>query len=494
MSPEPALSLQLENSFARDLPALAVSWQAAVWPDPEVVVINDALAAELGLDAHWLRTPAGLALLTGAQVPGTTPVAQAYAGHQFGGYSPRLGDGRALLLGELTDTAGRRRDLALKGSGATPFSRGGDGKAALGPMLREYLVSEAMHAAGVPTTRALAVLSTGERILREDGALPGAVLVRVAASHLRVGSFQYAAARAAQEPKLLRALADYAIARHHPDAAAAQNPYLALLDAVLAAQATLVAQWMGLGFVHGVLNTDNVTISGETIDYGPCAFMEAYDPACVFSSIDHGGRYAYGNQPEITLWNLTRFAEALLPLIEADTEAAVTVATAVLDTYVARFEAAWLAVMAAKLGLLTVERSDPLPRGLLALMQAGHIDWTTGFRSLSALARGDGAPARDLYLDREAFDAWASQWLARLADLPGGPGTAAARMDAVNPVYIPRNHLVEAALAAAGKGELAPTRELLAVLADPFTERPGLTSYAEGAPVDFGAYRTFCGT
>ncbi|MGQ0630421.1 MAG: protein adenylyltransferase SelO [Sporichthyaceae bacterium] len=494
MSHESTLDLKLDNSFARELPGLATAWQAAVFPDPQIVLVNDPLAVELGLDPNQLRTQDGLGLLTGAQVPaGATPVAQAYAGHQFGGYSPRLGDGRALLLGELTDVAGRRRDLALKGSGATPFSRGGDGKATIGPMLREYLVSEGMHALGVPTTRALAVIATGDTVVREE-LLPGALLVRVAASHLRVGSFQYAAARSAQEPALLRELADYAITRHHPGAAAAENPYLGLLDAVIGVQADLLAQWMCLGFVHGVLNTDNVTISGETIDYGPCAFMEGYDPATVFSSIDHGGRYAYGNQPEITLWNLTRFAEALLPLLHAETADAVTAATTELDTFVTRFETAWLAGMAAKVGVPGLERADSLLHGLLALMQTERIDWTGGFRSLSALARGDAAAARDRYLDREAFDVWSVQWLRRLDVSPGGRATAIARMDAANPVYIPRNHLVEAALAAAGAGDLGPAQDLLAALREPFTERPGLEAYAEPDPGDSGAYRTFCGT
>src|SRR5680860_1187207 len=312
MSVAPTSSITLGNRFAGGLPELSVRWQAEEFADPRLLVLNELLAADLGLDPAWLREPEGVRLLVGSAVPdGATPVAQAYAGHQFGGYVPRLGDGRALLLGEVTDAEGRQRDLHLKGSGRTPFARGGDGLAAVGPMLREYVVSEAMHALGIPTTRSLAVVATGRPVRRET-LLPGAVLARVASSHLRVGSFQYA--RATGDVNLLLRLADHAISRHHPDAAQAEHPYLALFEAVVADQASLVAQWMLVGFVHGVMNTDNMTISGETIDYGPCAFMEAFDPATVYSSIDESGRYAYGNQPVVAEWNLARLAEALLPL------------------------------------------------------------------------------------------------------------------------------------------------------------------------------------
>ncbi len=498
MNPVAAPTLTLENTFAAALEGLFVPWQAAQFPAPGLLVLNDDLAAELGLDAAALRTPGGVALLTAANLPdGATPIAQAYAGHQFGGYSPRLGDGRALLLGELVDSNGHRRDLHLKGSGATPFSRGGDGKAAVGPMLREYVIGEAMHALGVPTTRALAVVATGEHIRREEGPLPGALLVRVAASHLRVGSFQYAAAQK-QDETLLRRLADYAIARHHPAASEAEQPYLALLDAVIAVQAQLVAHWMTLGFVHGVMNTDNVTISGETIDYGPCAFMEAYDPATVFSSIDHGGRYAYGNQPGITLWNLSRFAESLLSLIDADTDAAVKAATEVLDSFPERMQTAWLAGMRAKLGLPTtddaVETDLALIGDLLSLLLAGKVDWTSFWRALSDTARGDASSARDLFLAREDFDAWAQRWLTRLESRPGGAAGAADAMDRVNPLYIPRNHLVEAALEAATAGDLAPLHELIAVLGGPFTPQPGREAYADPAPAGGATYQTFCGT
>src|SRR6201995_4684140 len=304
---------------------MAVRWQAETFPDLRLLALNEPLATELGFDAAWLRTPDGMRFLVGNLVPGdAAPVAQAYAGHQFGGYVPRLGDGRALLLGELVGADGRIRDIHLKGSGATPFARGGDGLAAVGPMLREYVISESMHALGIPTTRSLAVVATGRTVYR-DSALPGAVLARVASSHLRVGSFQFAATTGG--PDLVRALADHAIARHYPSAAHADNPYLALFDAVIAAQASLIAKWMQVGFIHGVMNTDNMAISGETIDYGPCAFMDAFDPDTVFSSIDHGGRYAYGNQPAIAGWNLTRFAETLLPLLDADHDTAGRLAT-----------------------------------------------------------------------------------------------------------------------------------------------------------------------
>ncbi|MGY1743898.1 protein adenylyltransferase SelO [Blastococcus sp. SYSU D00695] len=488
MTTAPAPTVSLDDRFARELPELALPWQAAEAPDPRLLALNEPLATELGLDPAALRTEEGVRLLVGTAVPaGARPVAQAYAGHQFGGYSPRLGDGRALLLGELVDPQGRVHDLHLKGSGPTPFSRGGDGFAAVGPMLREYVVSEAMHALGVPTTRALAVVATGRPVYRET-ALPGAVLARVASSHLRVGSFQYA--RATGDTGLLRRLADAAIARHHPHAADAENPYLALYEAVVAAQASLVAQWMLLGFVHGVMNTDNTTISGETIDYGPCAFMEAVDPDTVYSSIDAGGRYRYGHQPLVLEWNLARFAEALLPLLAEEQERAVEVAVAALQGFRPRYSAAWTAGMRAKLGLpdgVDDAVVTALSDDLLALLRAGHVDHTSFFRALGAAARGDATPARDLFLDLAGFDAWAQRWRAT------GPDGAA--MDRVNPAYIPRNHLVEEALEAATGGDLGPFGRLLEAVGRPYEERPGLERYAAPAPADFGAaYRTFCGT
>ena len=463
-----APTISLDNRFATDLPELAISWQAQTPQAPTLLLLNEALAADLGLDPDWLRSPEGVGLLTGTRLPtAATPVAQVYAGHQFGGLQPRLGDGRALLLGEFADG----RDLHLKGSGRTPLARGGDGLAAVGPMVREYLISEGMHALGIPTTRSLAVVATGETVHRETP-LPGAVLARVAASHLRVGSFQYAAGTG--DLGVLRRLADHAITRHHPAAAAAENPYLALFDAVIAVQAELVARWMLVGFIHGVMNTDNVTISGETIDYGPCAFMDTFDPATVFSSIDSWGRYAYGNQPAITGWNLARFAETLLPLIHDDVEKAIEIATETLGGFAARYQQAWRAGMHAKLGL-PAGTDDALVDELPALLEEHKLDYTSFFRGL---ARGDVALG---------LMNWVPRWRAHHPDTDA--------MDRLNPLYIPRNHLVEEALAAATSGDLAPATRLLEVLGDPFTERPGLQRYAAPAAEDFAAsYRTFCGT
>jgi serine/tyrosine/threonine adenylyltransferase len=486
VSVAPAPTVSLGDRFARELPEMAVPWQADEAPAPQLLVLNEALARALGLDPDALRSPAGLGLLLGTDIPsGASPVAQAYAGHQFGGFVPRLGDGRALLLGEIAVDGGLR-DLHLKGSGRTPFARGGDGLAAVGPMLREYVVSEAMHALGIPTTRSLAVVATGRRVQREIP-LPGAVLARVASSHLRVGSFQYA--RNTGDVELLRRLAEHAISRHHPGAASADNPYLALFEGVVTAQASLIAQWMLVGFVHGVMNTDNMTISGETIDYGPCAFMEAFDPATVYSSIDHGGRYAYGNQPLVAEWNLARLAEALLPLIDDDQERAVALAVDALGAFRPQYDAAWSAGMRAKLGLpdgLADDVAASLVDELLVLLQKDHVDFTSFFRALGAAARGDAAPARNLFLDLAGFDGWADRWRALAPD--------ADAMDRVNPVHIPRNHLVEEALDAATAGDLGPLTSLLDAVSTPFVERPGLERYAAPAPQDFGAYRTFCGT
>ena len=480
-----------DNSYVRDLPGLYEPWRPAPAPAPRLLVLNEQLAAELGIDPDALRSPEGVAVLAGNAVPdGAEPVALAYAGHQFGAFVPRLGDGRALLLGEVLDAEGRRRDLHLKGSGRTPFARGGDGKAVVGPMLREHLVGEAMHALGIPTTRALAVVATGDEVARER-LLPGAVLTRVAASHIRVGTFQYAAARG--DVQLLHRLADHAIARHHPQVAEADHPHLALLDRVVAVQASLVARWMLVGFIHGVMNTDNMTISGETIDYGPCAFMDTFDVGTVFSSIDRGGRYAYGNQPAIAQWNLARLAEAMLPLLAPDQDAAVAAATEVLETFAGRFGVAWRDGMRTKLALAGDEPEDgALIDDLLALLSAQRVDWTSFFRALAATAReggGDGGPARALFTEPIAFDTWADRWQARRTP------DAADAMDRVNPVYVARNHLVEEALDAAAAGDLALYERLLDALARPFDARPGLERYAEPAPESFGAgFRTFCGT
>jgi uncharacterized protein YdiU (UPF0061 family) len=488
--------VELDDSFARELTGLHAPWQATPVSDPSFVILNEAVAVEAGLDPEVLRSPAGLAVLAGNAAPeSVTTVAQAYAGHQFGGYSPRLGDGRALLLGEVVDRNGARRDLHLKGSGRTPFARGGDGRAALGPMLREYVMGEAMHALGIPTTRALAVVATGETILREvDGRVadvPGAVLARVASSHLRVGTFQYAAATG--DVDLLRRLTEYAIARHVPDAADADLPALALFDHVVTVQAELVAKWMAVGFIHGVMNTDNTTISGETIDYGPCAFMDAYDPATVFSSIDHGGRYAYGNQPAIITWNLARLAETLLPLVADDADLAIEQATAVLQTFPERFQRSWSAEMHAKLGLdLHGTGGDEVIAELLEMMGEQRVDYTSCLRSLASVVRRDPAPARSLFDAPDAFDSWAQRWLALVDDDRTAVGE---RMDAVNPIYIPRNHIVEEVLTAASWGDAQAFDDLLDAVTHPFEQRPGLERYAKPAPPDQSAgYQTFCGT
>jgi serine/tyrosine/threonine adenylyltransferase len=482
-----------DNSFVCEVEGLYVPWPAGSVAEPRLLALNEALAAELGVDPEALRADGGVDVLAGNVVPDSaSPVAQAYAGHQFGSYSPRLGDGRALLLGEVVDTHGDRRDLHLKGSGRTPFARGGDGKAVVGPMLREYVIGEAMHALGIPTSRALAVVATGEHVVRET-VLPGAVLARVAASHIRVGTFQYAAMNGG--PQLVRRLADYSIHRHHPHAAEAENRYLAFYENVVATQASLVAQWMLVGFIHGVMNTDNMAVSGETIDYGPCAFMDAFDPATVFSSIDHGGRYAYGNQPRIAQWNLARLAEALLPLIDEDTDTAVAAATDALQTFPERFQRYWGAGMRAKLGLTEADdTTDALIDDLLTLLHEQAVDYTSSFRALSASLCGDAAPTRALFAEPAAFETWAARWREQLAYESSDAVEVASAMDRVNPVYIPRNHKVEDALGAATAGNLEPFERLLDVLARPFQERSGLESYAASAPASWGSYRTFCGT
>ncbi|MDA9020398.1 YdiU family protein [Flavimaricola sp.] len=480
-----------DNTYARELDGFFVPWQGDAATAPRLVRLNDALAEDLGLDAAALNSPEGAAIFAGSQAPdGASPLAMAYAGHQFGGFSPQLGDGRAILLGEVIDKTGARRDIHLKGSGRTPFSRGGDGKAAIGPVLREYLVGEAMHAMDVPSTRALAAVLTGDMVLREQGPLPGAVLARVASSHLRVGTFEYFAAR--RETAKLGQLVDYALRRHYPDLAEAPNPALALFGAVRDRQARLIAKWMGLGFVHGVMNTDNMTISGETIDYGPCAFVDAYDPAAVFSSIDHQGRYAYHNQPVIAQWNLARLAEALLAVIDPDSDKAIALVVPELEAFMPAYTAAFNDVMRGKLGLIGAQDADPdLAQGLLDAMAKGAADFTRTFRQLAADLRDGGQRTKALFSDAAAFEAWVPQWHARLVD----PVAAAEAMDLVNPIYIPRNHLVEEALeAATTDADFGPFEQLLSVLNQPFTPRDGAERYALPAPAGFGPYTTFCGT
>ena len=476
---------RFDNSWLRDLPGTYVEQAPDVAPAPQILVFNHSLAAALGLDGAALAgTPGWFA--GGALPEGAAPVALAYAGHQFGGFSPQLGDGRAHLIGEHIAPDGQRWDVQLKGSGRTAFSRGGDGKAALGPMLREYVISDAMAALGVPTTRCLAVALTGEDVRRDSGRLPGAVVTRVAASHLRVGTFQFWAARGDHDT--LARVVDYAIARHDPDLVGQQGRVLAFFDRVVARQVRLVAAWMGLGFVHGVLNTDNVALSGETIDYGPCAFMESYAPGTVFSSIDQQGRYAYANQPLILTWNLAKLAESLLPLMGA-AEAAVAVLNDRLAGVADLYQAEWLAVMCRKLALDGAQDGDAdLASAFLAAMDGQGADWTLAFRRLADAAAGDPAPLRALFTDPTRLDHWLPQWRARLC------ADAATRLRAVNPLVIPRNHKVEEALQAAEQGDIAPFTALLAQVTDPYADRPGREAYALPAPTGFGDYVTFCGT
>ena len=481
------LEIPFDNSYAR-LPA---SFCQRVDPTPvaapRIVRVNHELATHLGLDPAHLDA----AILSGNRLPaGAEPIAMAYSGHQFGHFSPSLGDGRAILLGEIIGTDGQRYDIQLKGAGPTPFSRRGDGRAALGPVLREYLLGEAMHALGIPTTRALAAVTTGEPVYRET-ALPGAVLTRVAASHIRVGTFQFFAARGDTES--VRMLADYTIARHYP---ALAGNYRGLLDAVIARQADLVAQWLLVGFIHGVMNTDNVAISGETIDYGPCAFMDGYDPATVFSSIDEGGRYAYGRQPAIAHWNLARLAEALLSLLGPSQEAAIESATEALAGFAPSFEAAYQIGLRRKLGLETGQAADDeLAQDLLRRMQEAGADWTLTFRHLADAAEGTEAPARSAFNPAAAFDGWAERWKARLAQEPASPQERAATMRARNPIYIPRNHLVEAAIKAAVQSEdFRVFEELLGVITKPYEQRAGLERFAQPPRADERVLATFCGT
>lgn len=498
-----ATAFSFDNTYARDLDGLYVPWKAAEVAEPKLIKLNHALAEELGLNAKALDTPEGALIFSGNQLPpGTTAIAQAYAGHQFGGFSPQLGDGRALLLGEVIDKHGMRRDIAFKGSGRTPFSRGGDGKAALGPVLREYLIGEAMHALGIPTTRALAAVTTGETVRRERN-LPGAVLTRVAASHIRVGTFQFVTARG--DDVMLRKLADYVIARHYPELKDQADRYLGLLRAVCERQAELIAGWMNVGFIHGVMNTDNMTLSGETIDYGPCAFMDHYNPATVFSSIDEYGRYAYANQPPIANWNLARLAEALLPLLAIeqndDHDRAVEKAMEILEPFQGRYEQYWLRGMRQKLGLTRDEADDlALARDFLTGMEGQGVDFTQAFRRLADTAEAADASRegwlRKLYADDSALNAWLPRWRARQNAESVAPAQRAQAMRAVNPVYIPRNHRVEEALAAAvDLGDYAPFEKLLAVLQQPFKEKMEFAAYADPAPAHESAgYQTFCGT
>jgi uncharacterized protein YdiU (UPF0061 family) len=473
-----AAAIPFDNSYAR----LPGTMHVGVFPTPvsapKLIKVNEPLARELGIDPTGLTAE----MAVGNVLPlGATPIAQAYAGHQFGNFVPQLGDGRAILLGEVVDVNGRRRDIQLKGSGPTPFSRRGDGRAALGPVLREYLVSEAMHALGIPTTRALMAATTGERVYRED-VLPGAVLTRVAASHIRVGTFQFFAVR--QDFESLQALIEHVIARHYPELSNAENKALALLDAVMEAQASLVSRWVQVGFIHGVMNTDNSSISGETIDYGPCAFMDAYDPGTVFSSIDTHGRYAYGNQAPIAQWNLARLAETLLPFLHGDRDEAIRIATERIEAFPAIYTRHWLDGFRKKIGLASEEDGDlDLIQSLLDAMQMARADFTITFRRLS----NGGEP--------EGLSDWMPKWRERLTRDPQSPEQRQALMRSVNPAYIPRNHRVEAMIqAAVERGDYGPFEEMLRVLMRPYEEQPGAEVYAEAPGDTEKVYRTFCGT
>jgi uncharacterized protein YdiU (UPF0061 family) len=486
--------ISFDNSYAR-LPARFFARQApTAVAAPKLIALNEALAANLGLDPEMLASPSGVAFLSGnAMPPGSEPIAMAYAGHQFGKFVPQLGDGRAILLGEVVGRDGVRYDVQLKGAGQTPFSRNGDGRAALGPVLREYIVSEAMAALGIPTTRTLAAVTTGEDVQRET-ILPGAILTRVATSHIRIGTFQYLAAWG--DVKGVRELADYVIARHYPAAKKISKPYRALLDGVIERQANLVARWLLVGFIHGVMNTDNMAISGETIDYGPCAFLDAYNPAKAFSAIDAHGRYAYGNQPRIAHWNLSRLAETLLPLLADREEEAVSIAQDALGAFAVKFEAAYTAGLCRKLGLMQARPGDrDLGQDLLARMAANQADFTLTFRRLCDEAAGSAPRARDLFADPASFDEWAIRWGQRLSEEGGDASARSEAMRAVNPVFIPRNHRVEEVITAAvGDGDFALFRTLLTVLSHPYADQPGFEGYADPPRPDQIVKQTFCGT
>lgn len=481
---------QFDNSYARLPDSLFTRSIPVPVRGPALLVLNEPLAGDLGLDPARLRESAARVFTGNELPPGADPIAQAYAGHQFGHFT-NLGDGRAILLGEQLAADGRRFDIQLKGAGRTRYSRGGDGRAAEGPMLREYIISEGMHALGIPTTRSLAVAATGEWVMRESP-LPGSVLTRVAASHIRVGTFQFAAA--IEEPILLPALLDHAIARHAPDAAAADDPAVAFFEVVVERQAALVAKWMLVGFVHGVMNTDNMAVSGETIDYGPCAFLDVYERAAVFSSIDQQGRYAYGNQPAIAHWNLARLAESLLPVVRGDEEYAIAAVRTVLESFPERFERQHLAGARAKLGLSTEEPDDGRLFGeLLGLMGAARADFTATFARLSTSIEPGRLPV-DGVADSTAWHDWQRRWLARLARQPGGAESAVALMRRSNPLVIPRNHRVEEALAAAAAGDLSVCERLVAAIREPYEATEANAPYRDGPPPGCGPYRTFCGT
>jgi uncharacterized protein YdiU (UPF0061 family) len=491
-----ALAVSFDNSYAHLPERFYARLDPAPTAQPRLIKFNSALAAELGLEVSGVSADTLAQLFSGnLRLQGAEPLAMAYAGHQFGHFVPKLGDGRAILLGEVRDVAGVRRDIQLKGSGRTPYSRDGDGRAALGPVLREYVVSEAMHALGVPTTRSLAIVATGESVYRERR-LPGAILTRVAASHVRVGTFQFFAARG--DVEAIKQLADFVIDRHYPAIREAGAPYLALFRAVAQRQARLIAHWMHVGFIHGVMNTDNTAISGETIDFGPCAFMDAYDPAAVFSSIDTAGRYAYANQPHIAHWNLARFAETLLPLLNPILERAIELANEELLTFLPEFEQHWLSGMRRKLGLFTAEAEDAqLVRGLLGAMHRQQADFTLTFRKLCDAAGSQQCDAgvRALFANAAAYDEWATMWRSRLARESLPARVRGESMRRANPAFIPRNHRLEQAIHAAVEHEdFALFADLLRVLSRPYEGQEGFEAYAASPQAGERVLQTFCGT
>ena len=492
MTRHASMNILFDNTYAKLPERFFAKQEPARVPEPKLIRLNLGLAAKLSIDTDWLKSADGVAMLAGNAIPtGAEPIAQAYAGHQFGGFAPQLGDGRALLLGEVIDTEGVRYDLQLKGSGRTPFSRGGDGKSALGPVIREYIVSEAMAALGVPTTRALAAVATGEKVLRQEGLLQGGVFTRVAASHIRVGTFQYFLAR--NDVDALRLLADHVIARHYSDAAEAPNPYAALLESVAAGQADLIAQWMSLGFIHGVMNTDNTAISGETIDYGPCAFMDAFHPQCVFSSIDHGGRYAWGNQPDIGLWNVTRFAETLLPLLSEDPGEATRIAQAALSRYPERFGRQYIVRFRAKFGLPAEAPVEIIQEGF-NLLAAQEVDFTLFFRHLTGVAEGgDSETLFAMFSRREPFEAWFAKWRSA-AESAENPARRLADMRSANPTLIPRNHRVEQAIQSAYDGDFAPFHRLVNALTAPYADQAEYADLEAPPRPEEIVHQTFCGT
>jgi len=488
------LGIDFQNTFARDLEGLYKKGNSCKCPSAEVLLLNKSLSLELGIDLNRLQSKNALDIFSGNIKPeNSITLAQAYSGHQFGQFNPNLGDGRALLIGEAINQKGKLIDIQLKGAGQTPYSRRGDGKSALGPVLREYLISESMHVLGIPTTRALAAIKTGDQLER-DGLLPGGIMTRIASSHIRIGTFEYA--RFHKDNQLIKKLTDYSIARHFPDTANVENPYLAFFAAVCNQQALLIANWMSVGFIHGVMNTDNMTISGETIDFGPCAFMDSYDPSTVFSSIDVNKRYAYANQPAILTWNLTRLAETLIPLIHKDKNESIKLLTEVLQLIKPVYTNYWLSIMRSKIGLSKEDQNDiEIISNFLEIMEEEKADFTLCFRSLSKALIGDGQTIRALFNNSRRFDGWMMIWQERISQEGIAEEKIAATMNKVNPIYIPRNHKVEEALhEAVFKNNMLPFNKLHSLLQNPFEEIDGFESFKEPAPKSDIPYKTFCGT